>query len=224
MLNTSSIRVGVVAFVIALAPTLARADSIAITAGTLTIVPFGPPPTDVLHLEGPRGFTMDARNFVLFYDPRSFCTGGPECAPGGRLLLAAGASGSDFGAFVTIDGHTFATGMQSEDMGEAVVDFRGTMVAPAFTADHVSVFSPFAFFGGVAFPLSISPSKSVGLVGRGTARIDLALVNSADGPHWNFQRATYEFQAPDAVPEPTTLLLVGSGVAGCLMRRRRTKG
>jgi len=53
------------------------------------------------------------------------------------------------------------------------------------------------------------------LTGSGTARLSMAL---EDG-RYSFSSLDYNFQ-PDPVPEPATLLLVGSGAA-LLWRRRK---
>jgi hypothetical protein len=98
--------------------------------------------------------------------------------------------------------------------------FDGSLLVPSFSGtDHVSVFSPFSFSGNVSPPLQDEDGTVVThqLVGRGTARVDLAW----GGEGWLFQHALYEFQTP--VPEPGTFVLVGSGIAGYLIRRRRRR-
>jgi hypothetical protein len=224
MLKRSSILAGVFLLPVAMAPTPASADTIAITAGAL-ILQRGTR-TSTLHMEGPRGFTMDSFNPIDTgsYLVTDYCSGSPDliCLPGDRIPASTGAVGSDLPAVVTVDGLTFTTGIGSDVQGSALIDFAASFVAPPFTSDHATARAPFTFFGGVAFPEMLS-RETVTLVGRGTLSVDLALVNSTAGPRWNWQRASYDFQSPDAVPEPATLVLVGSGIAGCLMRRRRHK-
>jgi len=224
MLKISCVIAGLFAIGVTAAPTPVRADTIPITAGTLTIDPLSPF-LDHIHLEGPRGFTLDARNISPFgrHDVQ-VCEGpfSPDCSPGDRVSLNVGSSDSDLPAQVTLDGQTFSTGMLSETQGAALVQFTGSFLAPSFTGvEAVSVFSPFSFFGTVTPP---GGSSVVQLVGRGTARVDLARVVTPEfGQTWDFQRAVYEFQTPAVIPEPATLVLVGSGIAGCLIRRRRTR-
>jgi hypothetical protein len=228
MLRNSSVLAGLFAIGMMVSPQPVRADTIPITAGTFTILPFDRPlgfPLDTIHLEGPRGFTLDAFNISPSGRHNVHDCEGPAslpCSPGDRVSLSAGSSGSDLGALVTLDGQTFGTGLGSETQGSALVQFTGSFLVPSFTGvEAVSVLSPFSFFGTVTPP---GGSSVVQLVGRGTARVDLArLVTPEFGQTWDFQRAVYEFQTPAVIPEPATLVLVGSGIAGCLIRRKRTR-
>ena len=217
MSRISSCLIGLFTIVM-LAPSAALADPIVITAGTLFVPKSAAPNT--LHLEGSRGFTLDSFNGFLLpvTDANLECAGGPDttCLPGSRISLNAGASDSDLGASVTLDGKTFTTGLAS-DQGGATVVFTSSFIAPDFTADHVTVLTPFSFTGTVTPPLSSTSA----LTGSGTVRLDLALVNSSEGPRWDFRQAHYDFASPAAVPEPATLVLVGTGIAGCLLRRRQ---
>jgi hypothetical protein len=219
---------GLLALGLMLAPTPVRADTIPITAGTLMIFPppgpgqFG----DRVHLEGTRGFTLDAFNISQSGDHHVYrCSGTPsgECGvPGGRISLEVGSSGSDLRGVATLDGRAFPIGLGEGEDGSAFVHFfDASFLVPSFNGtEHVSVFSPFSFVGAVA-PPRLTGGPSVQLVGRGTVRVDLAWASSPVSEGWDFQHARYEFQAPAPVPEPATLVLVGSGIVGCLIRRRR---
>jgi hypothetical protein len=196
----------------------ANADPILITVGRM-FLPQNQEAT--VHLEGARGFTLNAFNPFMppVTDANWMCSGSPDpiCLPGERIPLNTGSGDSDLGALVTLDGETFTIGLRS-DQGSGFISFNSSFVVPDFTADQVTVFTPFTFTGLVIPPLGQSLTP---LVGSGTVRLDLAQVNSTGGPRWKFQQASYDFQSPAAVPEPATLVLVGSGIVGCLLRRRQ---
>src|SRR4029450_8702701 len=121
------------------------------------------------------------------------CSGSPEllCLPGERISLNAGSSGSDLNGVVTLDGQTFEIGIGTDVQGSALIQFNSSFVVPDFTADLVTVFTPFTFFGNVVPPLGLVATP---LVGSGTVRLDLAQVNTTAGPRWTFQQARYDFQ------------------------------
>jgi hypothetical protein len=196
----------------------ANADPILIAAGRM-VIPQNQEAT--VHVEGARGFTLDAFNPFMppATDANWMCSGSPDpiCLPGARIPLNTGSSGSDLNAIVTLDGETFTSGI-SPDQGVAGIQFNSSFVVPDFTADQVTVFTPFTFSGLVMPPLG---QISTPLVGSGTVRLDLAQINTTGGPRWTFQQAQYDFQTPAAVPEPATLVLVGSGIAGYLLRRKQ---
>jgi hypothetical protein len=94
---------------------------------------------------------------------------------------------------------------------------------PGAEAPSANINVPFVFSGDVAgFARedadATMPLFHVSLVGRGTANLTLA---NFDG---SFQEPTltYSFAAtPAPVPEPTTILLLGTGLAGIGVRRWR---
>jgi hypothetical protein len=191
-----------------------RADpvrTIPITSASLTINRSDD--SDPIHLEGPRGFTLDATN-ENFNDFPKLCDGAlNSCLPGSEVLVDAG-SGDAPVAF-TLDGQSYVTSPTSPF--SAGVAITGSFVVPSFTGtEAVSVFTPFTFFGSALF----SDGGGVRFNGSGTVRVDLAQTPDL-GPGWFFQRAVYEFQPQVATPEPASIALLGSGLAACLMGRRR---
>ena len=204
----------------------ATAEPIDITSGLLTLTPFG----GVMHLEGTRGLVLDARG-----DGRATimeCDGLTEqCDPGRTVTLNTGWGGSTLGGVVSLDGDTFPVALGTETTGAVLAIFTGSIVMPFFAGtETVSVSAPFTFAGRVSYPapLGTVPPPPVDLSGQGTATVDLAWVTSAGGS-WDVRGASYVFAsaAPDPVPEPATLLLVGSGLVASLAGRhrlRRTRG
>ena len=181
-----------------------HADTIEITAGTLTLNrTFGQ-----LHVEGPRGFVFDS-----IIDGSSL--GGSIVVPGETVVLTMERMGLP-GQF-SIDGQTFQIHPITGLLGSEGAVFA-SVVAPAFD-ETASVSGPFTFRARIAgideppFPLE--------LVGRGTVQVDF-LMNTVI-PVWEPQRGVFQFESSDVapIPEPATLILVGSGIAGCLMRRCR---
>jgi len=216
---------GLLTVAMAASPRTVTAEPIEITFGTLVLTQFG----GVMHLEGARGLVLDARG-----DGRATimeCDGlTDQCDPGRTVTLNTGWLGSTLGGQATIDGETFPVGLGTETTGAAVAIFSGSILMPAFSDDEsVSVAAPFTFFGRLSYPapLNMPPSAPVDLTGQGTATVDLAWVSSGAGS-WDVRGATYLFEptGADPIPEPTTLILVGSGLGASLIvkhRARRTR-
>ena len=98
-----------------LAPGVALADTIVITAGTLT----GEPAGAQTHLEG-RGLVLDGFGDVTGgrWDLGELCRGTPDtCGPGSTVSILARWADSDFQGTATLDGRTFPVGMQTSTQG-----------------------------------------------------------------------------------------------------------
>lgn len=195
--------------IVGLSAVPARADEIQITAGTLTVDRRG----GTLQLEGTGGFSLDA---LVDGSPLL----GAVLRPGETLaitMLHMGARGS-----LTLDGQTFQFNGPTDFVG-ADLGVSGSLVAPPFSGDtEATLFAPFTFAGRImGFPPG--PEFQVTLRGGGTAQVDFLLNPFVDA--WEPQRAIYRFEVSDTdpIPEPATLLLVGSGIAGCLAGRRRRR-
>jgi hypothetical protein len=204
-------------------PASARAETITIATGTLV----GEPAGARIHLEG-SGLVLDGSGDVTGgrWDLGELCRGTPDtCGPGSTASILARWADSDFQGSATLDGRSFPVGMQTSSQGSALVEFSGSARLPLFTGiERITVTAPFAFNGSVLTPIDEATGMyaTVFLIGRGTATINM-LWNATAGGAWQFENALYQFSASDPVPEPATMLLVGSGLAALTVRRRRAR-
>ena len=192
--------------VIAASPRSAAAEPIAITSGSLVLIPQG----GLLHLEGARGLVVDARGSgraaIMECGPISLCVAGST------VTLNTAWVGSDLGGEVSIDGKTFPVALGTGTTGALSAIFTGSILLPGFSGEEaVSVSAPFNFTGRLSYPapIGIVPPSPEDLTGRGTATVNLTR-GSFGGEGWTVTGATYLFEPFDAepVPEPTTIILV----------------
>lgn len=207
-------------FLFLAAPFHAAADPIPIhvVAGSLEMSRT----SGTLSIEGDdRGFTLVAAVGVTGGLLGPFLTCSP-CMPGAPISLDAHWSDNDLRGTATFDGVTYAPlGSLSPGGASGVVDFTGTAVAPPLEGLAATLAAPFLFSGSFFIPVAgeVSGRIEASLVGSGTATV--ALGRSAVDNPWSYMSAVYQFEDPDPIPEPGTLLLVGSALAGLAARRRR---
>ena len=194
-------------------PSLASADPIAITAGTLVA-------SDLVARLDARAndFRMIAVGEFTggIFTPWSQCLTG--CAPGSPIDLFGRWSGSDFEGSVTINGGTFPLGISTSENYSTEVFFMGSVLAPAFDGRTTAeVSAPFSFSARLFPPQGDGQTRD--LVGRGTATLELTRTLESAG--WVFNQAVYTFEPFTPVPEPGTMTLIGLGLAGMICRQRR---
>jgi hypothetical protein len=142
------------------------------------------------------------------------------CLPGNAVSLGAHWLGNDLSGTATFEGVTY-TQVGSLAPGHAfgsVTFMQGSAVAPPLQGLTATIIAPFLFQGLFSFPPFNTPSfMTASLTGSGTASVVLGRAN-LDIPVWSYSSAVYEFEP---VPEPGTLILFGTALAGPAFRRRQ---
>jgi hypothetical protein len=205
------------------------ADSIVVTSGQFR--------TDVneatgFQFFGADGFVLGGIFPLLPTTPRLVCPTLAGCAPGTTVNMSTVAGGESAETPFTlgeltgaiINGTEFLRPFSASGAGPRLA---GTLRFDAPTIAVADRFAPFVFNGVVsAFARddvdARAPLFQVALTGQGTARLSFEdFDNNAD---LSGSFVTYTFAAaPAATPEPTTLVLFGTAVAGLVQRARRKR-
>ena len=214
-------------FLVAVFAPAVSADPV-VVGGSVTLVT-GPLPTGVkpgpFQLTG-IGFSANVTNSTGGFGISPCSSVGLPPTPCTTANLSWNAVGTDnFGTY-TINGVTVPIDVNNQ----LSLFFTGpTFVIPPELADAsaVLVTAPFSFTG-----LAVIPGSSGGvldLTGEGTVRLVLTQQTAGGTTGLFLLRAVYQFGpvaegvTVQAVPEPMTLLLLGSGLAGVLISRKRRR-
>jgi hypothetical protein len=187
----------------------AAADPVRVTGGSLSFDTGGPPSFSLLTSTGQ---LFEAEGFRRDWPAPCFY----QCSPGVAIPISLGVTETDDSAFFQADGIDLFPVMHLAISASSV-----TMPEPGTPNGRLEDFlRPFTFTGqltGYASPDRMgTPVFDLTLVGSGTATLRMAL----EGGRYSFSSLDYNFDAAP-VPEPATLLLVGTGAAVLWRRRRR---
>lgn len=162
------------------------------------------------------------------FDPRRDCI---PCDPGETVSLGGAWGGSSVGASTLIINefsHTLSMG--SPRAANVQLFLAGSILAPELIGTTATASAPFQLSGSIRYhpdptvPLSeLGIPASLGLSGVGTATLTFG--RNEDSPYWTYLSAFYVIDEPPAlVPEPSTLALLGAGLAGGATRLVRRRG
>jgi hypothetical protein len=195
-----------------------RADPVRITSGQMIIT--GTNELGSLDIAGERGFSLRAG--VLNAPDAFWDCFDPECFPGSPLSLFVNLGGPTLGsATATIDGQTYTDIDTLTSSVSTNTFFQGSAVAPAYSDAGATISAPFTFDGAMYLDYG---NVTVDLAGSGMATLRLIPYGLPDfGPAWRVDQIDYLFGDPNPVPEPGTMTLAATALAGASMARRRAR-
>ena len=207
-------------FVALFAPTLpAGADPIVITSGTI-VQPGRPAGIGSGDLVGTQNFTWVGQ-IDLFSGFGDQCE--LRCSPGVTLDMGGRLLGSSAKGEVTYLDQQFRIGGSTPSFGVLNMNFTAEPFVLPPAGSSATFTTPFMMSGQLLFPFFGPPAQpSVPLSGSGFATALFIPSTAGVAPGWQLSQVTYEFVS-EPVPEPSTMLLVGGGVAALLRRRFRSK-
>lgn len=196
----------------------AHAETIVITSGTFDWTR-ALSSAGTLTLAG-EGFTFSGNTGFGNFVPEYQC-GVPECVEGTTVDLHSFWIGGDLPGTATLQGTTYTNVGSAASVTSLSAQFSGSLLIPADFSGGV-VTAPFSFLGrffyGGGSPTD--PSGVAHLFGGGTAYLGF-VPYPAPGFPGAFLLETVRYEFADPTPEPATMLLIGTGLAGIAALRRR---
>lgn len=204
------------------APNSAQADPIVITAGTIV------QPGGTSSIPG-SGNIVGTENFTWVGEIDPTASFGAQCdlrcAPGAIVNVGGVLGTTNVKGEVTYQDQQFRVGGTPASFGVLNFNFLTESLELPPAGPSAVFTAPFTVTGGLTFPFFGPPAQpSVPLSGAGIVTAFFIPSPSAPGvaPGWQLSQLSYEFAA-EPVPEPSTMLLVGGGMAALLRRRWRLK-
>lgn len=161
------------------------------------------------------------------FTPWIMCNGGLACQPGTTVDLRSLWVGGDLPGTAAYEGVTYPGVGGQNSPNQLMVEWTGGLDIPAgFTGGVLT--SPFEFSGTFRYASNLMPiTQLLDLSGSGLASLTFSEYPQAPGS-FRLSSVRYEFaDSTDvgAVPEPMSMMLVGTGLAGlaALRRRRNSK-
>ena len=196
-------------------PVPASADTIRITSGFLEFV------GEYILISNQRGLRIEGEGYGFDTGPSGYPDCGEQPCGDGDVaqVIHANGGGDLFVNSVTLDGVTFTNLNNPSAMANVELGFASTHVLPLSGTTAV-LRSPFTFMGSFSHPGGLETLVGTGVV---TTTWETFRLPQPETPSWTLTFARYDFTDASAVPEPTTLVLLGGATAVAAFRRRKPR-